>query len=119
MQNCRLSCGLKDDLSFFEGRHIFFQKLLLYAAEKEADAALNMMRRLSRPSQASAPTNEPLKLVPDRGDFMCRYLLASAGSGKTQRLMDELSVCYGFYLSSGAINDDPTVFDDGEALYQP
>ena len=50
---------------------------------------------------------------------MCHYLLAPAGSGKTQRLMNELFNCYGFYLNSGAINDDPTVSDDGEVLYQP
>ena len=38
-------------------------------------------------------------------DFTCYYLLAAAGSGKTHHLMDVLSKEFGFYLSSGAIND--------------
>lgn len=116
MQIFQSSCGL--EISFSRGLHLVFQQLRFYAVKNEADAAVTMMRQLSRPSQASAPTNDEPPGLNVRG-FMCRYLLAAAGSGKTQRLMDELSICYGFYLSSGAINDDPTVFNDGEALYQP
>jgi hypothetical protein len=33
--------------------------------------------------------------------------------------MDELSTRYGFYLTFGAIEDDTTTLEDGEALYHP
>lgn len=116
MQKSLLSSGLQVTLPFSNGLHLFFRRLLFYAVKIESDAAVNMMRQLPPPSHALAPTNEPPE---PRGEFMCHYLLASAGSGKTQCLMDKLSTCYGFYLSSGAINDGPMDFDDGEALYQP
>ena len=47
--------------------------------------------------------------------FTWCYLLAVAGSGKTHRLMDELSNTFGFYACSGAIND--VDLKSGEALY--
>lgn len=62
--------------------------------------------------------DQPSGEVHHRITICCRYLLASAGSGKTHLLMERLSKHYGFYFISGAIEENP-VIADGEALFQP
>ena len=126
MHDCWLSCQFRDTLPLSNGLALVFKRLLLFsAAAKEAEAAVKTMQQLSQPSvpsQDSASTNESPKPAMQEPCLRFRYLLASAGSGKTHRLMDVLSNHYGFYLISGAINDDPTIFDnddDEETLYRP
>ena len=142
MRDCWLSYGGKDTAPFSAGQGLVCNQVLLYAVEKEVDAAVKQMAQLSRQSHTSLPQNESPDCAVSNDDaskdgideqkltggnmtsvkrnkFTCHYLLASAGSGKTQRLMDALSKCYGFYLTSGAIEDDPMIAAVGEALYQP
>lgn len=117
MRHVWSSCELKGTLSFSKGLDLVCKRLHQRVVREEAKAAVDMMSELSQKTGASLSTNKPRNMT--RRDFTCHYLLASAGSGKTQRLMDWLSVRYGFYFSSGAIEDNPTVSNDGEALYQP
>lgn len=123
---------------FEDGRRLVFSSLFRYAAEKETETAIGVMSQLSRqlrtsPTGGESPDREISGNNASKGvssekkssaendtPLECHYLLASAGSGKTQHLIDKLSENYGFYLTSGAISDDHGTGDDaGEAHYQP
>ena len=103
---------------FQQGLRLVFDQLVSYTVEKEAEAAVEMMMGSSvQPEVSDIPlesTDEEIREGPTK-PFTCCYLLAPAGSGKTHHLMDVLSINFGFYLSSGAIND--VRLKSGEALY--
>jgi hypothetical protein len=114
--------GLWNSLGMVLGYRIPFQTglegvcntLYLHALDVEASHVLNFMESLpDQPGTSSSPGD----LTGSESIF---FLLAPAGSGKTQQIFDRLSTRLGFYLVSGAVpreGNGSTLGDD--ILYAP
>jgi hypothetical protein len=111
--------GGKSATPFTDGLQELAKQLYLHSSKEEAKAAIEFMSQLPPDSPVRSPNIPPIGLTDDFYRTQCFYLLASAGSGKTQLMLNTLSEHFGFYFVSGAVETiESKNLLNGEELYR-